>query len=511
MFLTDLAGKTMTRRHAAAPLPSCVIIAFVLFSAARAVEWHNWRLPFYTIASEMDAASSSPSGMFWDDLSATTVFNPALWPQAGSAARNHWELEPAVSFGTQAPYNNDSLYSQLEVRSDVRYRNLLVRNTLCADRRYDFDPLYPAHPGRFARGRIEEAYAQMDWRYAFVRFGRLLRNWGPFVDRSLIVSSNPYSYDGLEWGVHSCGVFEFRQLFAAFASNSHFTDSNDNRPGRFFAAHSLNVMFGKWATLGVFESFVFRRNDGFPDFQYVNPFSVYTVLNMNQEGDGNSMLGFQWKVRPGMENLSFKGQLLIDDFQVDRTTTGDQEPTHWGIDAEIFWRDCLPIAQRHCFKAGYWRTSEWVYTVGDNNTADGQGYTYLEKGLGWPTNDGDDLYAGFSIIGENFWAGTATIAYGRQGRNGVTGRWHDSDPGNIEGLPFDYRSGGFPSGIVQKTISLSLEAMGYYRDSMDVRIGIVNQLIRNKNNIVSAGFVYAPVLTVALGFHFTAFNIALPE
>jgi hypothetical protein len=476
-----------------------------------AVEWHNWRLPYYTIASEMDAASSSPSGMFWDDLSAAPVFDSTLWPSAKSVSNNHWELEPALSFGTQAPYNNDSLYSQLEMRSDIRYRNLLVRNTLCADRRYDNDSLYPAHPGRFARGRIEEAYAQMDWSYGFVRFGRLVRNWGPFVERSLTLSSNPYSYDGLEWGVHS-NLFEFRQLFAAFATNSHFSDSNDNRPGRFFTAHSLNVMLGKWTTLGVFESFVFRRNNGFPDFQYVNPFSVYSVLNLNQEGDGNSMLGFQWKVHPGMENLSFKGQILLDDIQVDRKTSADKsEPAHWGIDAGVFWRDCLPIAQRHLFKIGYWRTSEWVYTVDDNNTADGQGYTYLEKGLGWPTNDGDNLYAGFSIIGRNFWAATATVAYGRQGQNSVTSRWYDSDSGNIAGVPFDYRLGSFPSGIVQKTISLSFEAMGYYRNYMDVRIGIVNQLIRNKNHIVSAGFVYSPMVTAETGFHFSAFNIALPK
>ena len=50
------------------------------------------------------------------------------------------------------------------------------------------------------------------------------------------------------------GVFEFRQMFAAFATNSHFTDSADNQAGRFFAAHALNVMFRKWATLGVFET-----------------------------------------------------------------------------------------------------------------------------------------------------------------------------------------------------------------------------------------------------------------
>jgi hypothetical protein len=270
-------------------------------------------------------------------------------------------------------------------------------------------------------------------------------------------------------------------------------------------------MLGKWTTFGVFESYVFRRNNGFPEFQYVNPFSVYSVLDLNQEGDGNATLGFQWKIHPGMENLSFKGQLLLDDIQIDHKALADRKPTLWGIDAGVFWRDCLPIMQHHLFKMGYWRTSEWVYTVMDDKRDDGQDITYLGKGLGWPTNDGDNLYAGFSIIGRNSWAATATVAYGRQGQESVTSRWYDNDSGNIQGLPFDYRSDLFPSGIVQKTISLSLEGMAYYKNYMDIRIGIVNQLIRNKNHIVSAGFVYSPMVTAEIGFHFSDFNIALPK
>jgi hypothetical protein len=496
---------------------SLLVLLGSLLSSAVAVEWHNWRLPYYTIAAEMDLVSSSPSGMFWDDLparlpsgAAIPLFDSTLWPSAGSVSSNHWELEPALSFGTQAPYNNDSLYSQLEVRSDIRYRNLLVRNTLCADRRYDDDPFYPAHPGRFARGRIEEAYVQIDWHFGFLRFGRMLRNWGPFIDRSLLLSSNPYSYDAFEWQVHS-SVFEFRQMFAAFVSNDHFIDSADNKPGRFFAAHALNVMLGKWATLGVTETYVFQRQNGFPDFQYINPFSIYSVLDLNQEGNGNLMLGFQWKIHPFLENVSLKGQLLLDDIQVDKKIATDKEPTHWAIDAGVYWRDGLPLPLHHLLKAGYQRRSEWTYTVPDDNTSNGEGYTYLSKSLGFPKNDGDNLYAGFSCIGKNFWAATATIAYGREGQNTVTSRWHDSDPGNIVGLPFDYNIAGFPSGIIQRTTSLSLEAMAYYKNYADIRIGFANRWIKNNNNRASAGFIYAPLFTSEISVHFSGLSIGLPR
>ena len=137
-----------------------VLLAGACVSGLGAVELHNWRLPYYQIASEMELASSSPSGMFWDDLGAAGIFDPAMLPDTGAFHQNHWTLEPAYSLGAQdpAPSARTPVFWQLEVLNDIRYRNLLLRQTLAADRRYDYDPLYPASTDRFARGRIEEAY-----------------------------------------------------------------------------------------------------------------------------------------------------------------------------------------------------------------------------------------------------------------------------------------------------------------------------------------------------------------
>jgi hypothetical protein len=481
-------------------------------STANAVEWHNWRLPYYTLAAEMELLPGSPSGMFWDDLGVPLVYDPAMLPDTAIYKRNHWAVEPAYSAGvaSPAPASGRPLFWQLEAVNDFRYRNLTARQTLHADRRYDYDPLFPAHPDRFARGRIEEAYLQLDWRYGFVRFGRLLRNWGPFVDRSLLVSSNPYSYDALEWQVHS-SIFEFRHLFAAFAQSGRFADSADNRSGRFFAAHALNVMFKKWVTIGITETMVFRRADGFPDFQYVNPFSVYSVTNTNQEGGGNLMLAFQWNIHPGLENLSLRGQVALDDFQVDDKIATDKEPSHWGIDAGLYWRDFSRLPAHHLLKIGYQRRSEWIYTVTDNDRAWGEGYTYLSKGLGSPKNDGDSLWAGFSVIGKKWWAGSASFSYAREGEKSVASRWQDNDPGNITGVPYDYRENKFPSGTVQSTFALSLDGAAYFKDYADVRVGIANRWIRNRNHVPGTGATYSPLFTMEVGVHFSDIFMRLPE
>jgi hypothetical protein len=338
----------------------------------------------------------------------------------------------------------------------------------------------------------------------------MLSNWGPFEDRSLLLSSNPYSYDALEWQVHS-SLFEFRHLFAAF-NQSPRPSVSDNLAGRYFAAHALNLMLGRWGSFGILESMLFRRERGFPDFQYINPFSIYTVLNTNQEGNGNLMLGFQWNLHPGIDKLSLKGQLVVDDIQVDNSAATDQEPNHWGVDAGMYWRDCLPLPLRHLVKAGYRRASEWMYTVSDDNMDNGEGYTYLGKSLGYPKNDGDILWAGFSVVGKKYWAGNAVVSYSRDGEKTVTSRWQDSEgPDSLRGVPYDYTVGQFPSGTVERTVSFTLEALVHFRDYIDGRIGIDNRWVRNKGNIQTEGFSFDPRFSVELSLHWTGFYHPLPE
>jgi hypothetical protein len=268
-------------------------------------------------------------------------------------------------------------------------------------------------------------------------------------------------------------------------------------------------MFGRWATVGITEAVVFRRAESFPDFQYVNPFSVYSVTNTNQEGTANLLLGFQWNVRPGIENLSVCGQFALDDFQVDNTLATDREPPHWGLDAGVYWRDCLPVPLRHLLKAGYQRRSEWLYTVRDADMDGGEGYTYLSRGLGAPRNDGDSLWAGFSVAGRKWWIGSVALSYGRQGERTDTSRWRDSEPGNVPGLPFDYQTKRFPSGIVQSTITFSLEGAAHYKNLADVRLCFANRWIRNSGNRYLPR-TYDPVLSIEAGVHFSGF-LRLPE
>ncbi|MCU0608750.1 MAG: hypothetical protein MUF22_03150, partial [Chitinispirillaceae bacterium] len=213
---------------------------------------------------------------------------------------------------------------------------------------------------------------------------------------------------------------------------------------------------------------------------------------------------------PGIEKLSLRGQLALDDFQVDNEAVGDQEPSHWGIDAGVYWRDPLLLPMHSLLKAGYCRRSEWLYTVPDNNMEAGEGYTFLSKSLGYPKNDGDEIWVGASVIGKTPWVGSAMISYGREGDKNVNSFWFDNIPGNTPGLPFDYAAGQFPSGTVMNTVSFSLEGSAYVCAFADASFMINNRWIKNKNHQATP-FVYAPVFSASLGLHLSNLHFALPQ
>jgi hypothetical protein len=503
----SFSNETVLFNYAIRLTSTFLILLFSVSFKTEAVQLENWRLPFFKFASDMEmTTTSSPSAMFWDDIEGAGIFEKSLWPDSSLAFRNHWTLEPAVTSGlySSAPEEQKSIW-HMDLLNDIRYRNFFVRQVLDVDTRYKYDAYYPASKDRGAQGIIGEAYAQLNWKYGFFRLGRLKRNWGPFADRSLILSSNPYAYDAFEWQVHS-SFFEFRQLFSAFPySRSYWDTDNGNSLQRYLAAHSLNVIFGPWATVGITETMLFARKSGFPDLQYINPFSIYTVTNTNQEGSGNLMLAFQWNIHPAIKELSFKGQILIDDIQVDKKIVTDNEPNHWGTDLGIYWRNLVPVDLPNLVKAEYIYRSEWLYTVTDDNGDNGERYTYLSKSIGYPQNDGDRLSAGFQIVGKKYWAAEIDGFFSHQGIRSVKSRWNDSQPGNIPGLPAD------SAYTMEKTVGISVGGLSYFRNYASVNLKADLAWVRNKDNIPGTRYEFNPSVSAEISLHFSNFRLLLPE
>jgi len=465
-----------------------------------------WKQQFFNTAQLFDSIQSSPSSMFWDETRGGGIGSPKLWETRDTG--NYLHLEPAVQghFSNNKDFEDGSSVAfSGDLVIDVRFKNFFIRQTLDVDSRYNEDnDKYRWKTDRGAAGRIAEAYLQVNHHYGFFRLGRLKRNWGPFVDRSVILSSNPHTYDAFEWQLAG-SFFEFRHLFSAFPyARSQYDTKDPDGTGpqiqRYFTAHSLNLMIKDWVVLGITETVIFGRKNGFPDFQYINPFSIYTVTNTNGEGTGNLMLGFQWKIYPFTKKIAIKGQVCIDDIQVDNEDVADQEPSHWAGDFEIALRNPLKIKMLNALSFNYRYLSRFVYLVDNNNTSSGERYTYLEKGLGYPRNDGDRWSVNLDIINQNWWMARVGAAYGRNGGNGIDSSWNTD-----EGYNGYRRETILRSDSAEHVIELYLNGSAYFAPFVALHVGINNQWIKNKGNKKTSAFEYDPRVYLELTLQYPGY------
>jgi hypothetical protein len=270
-------------------------------------------------------------------------------------------------------------------------------------------------------------------------------------------------------------------------------------------------MLGSLGSVGIMETILFTRSSGLPDLQLINPFSIYTVINTNGEGIGNLMLGLQWDLHPPIRRISLKGQIILDDFQVDNKLPTDQEPTHWGMDVGAYISDVLPLQLPHTFSLEYRYLSRWLYTVDPLNTTQGERYSYLGRSIGEPTNDGDRLNFSFFTAGKSIWTATGGISFTRQGENSLWSMWKNiSKDSLVAPNSLGYRrEPEFPSGIVERIIDAYIDARAYYRTIADVRLRLDNRWTKNKNNALSPT-LYDPMISFTISLHYSNFFVSLP-
>jgi len=482
----------MTQKTIAALFVLCILFR------AGSVPLENWRMPFFKIAAEQNEIAGSPSGMFWDDIGYSSIMSKSLRPDTSRFSRNHWMLEPAFSTAV----SNDTFVTgkhqniHFDLLSDFRFKNFSVRTVLDVDQSNKSDPGFVWKTDRIAAGLIEEAYLQYTGKYGFARLGRLKRCWGPFYDRSILLSNYPFAYDAFEWQFHT-SFLEFRHLFSALPRLYSWKDTGGPNKDRYLVAHALNFMFGRWASVGVSETVLFSRESGLPDLQLVNPVSIYSVINTNAEGPANLMLGFQGWVHPFTDKITFKGQVVFDDFQVDDASIMDKEPMHWACDAGFYWVDPLLIPLNHHLSIEYRYLSKWMYTVSNGNTYNGERYTYLGRSLGYPENDGDWFRAAFTAVGKNYWAATAGLCVARKDTCTVMTPWFSDTLGYTKEERLSKRA------HLKTTIAPFIEAHGYFRDYCDIHFGFESRWIRDKKE--GDDYSYDPRLSLTVSIHYCDF------
>ena len=133
--------------------------------------------------------------------------------------------------------------------------------------------------------------------------------------RSILLSdfSANYLYLKLNWRV---GKFQLQNIFAETAAQTATQISGDNLvPKKYIATHYLGFRPFKKLQVGLFESVVFHRENGF-ELQYLNPIILYRTVEAYIGSPDNVLLGFdtKWNFAKGFQ---LYGQFLLDEFKFD--------------------------------------------------------------------------------------------------------------------------------------------------------------------------------------------------
>ena len=128
--------------------------------------------------------------------------------------------------------------------------------------------------------------------------------------RSLLLSdySNNYFYLKLNtkiWRIN------YQNLFAELTQD-HSPVANNLFKKKFMASHHLSINILKNLNVGLFESVIFARDNGF-ELQYLNPLILYRTVEQMLGSPDNVVLGMTWRY-DFLKRLSFYGQVVIDEF-----------------------------------------------------------------------------------------------------------------------------------------------------------------------------------------------------
>lgn len=354
---------------------------------------------------------------------------------------------------------------------------------LSLDRARALDPAYTGKKYRGLAGETALAALFYTGHKATVTLGRLRPVWGP-RPVNLILSETADPLDLLA-ASYRTGRLAFHFLFARLDKSR--PDSLDRirfpnyafNDNRYLAAHRLDLKLHRRLRVGVTETILFGGEGRPPELYYLNPLQIFHGVQINEKTDDNTIVGFDFTALPGWGTVLY-GQAIVDDFQLDDKSQGDQEPNEWGLMAGVFKagrvRSLLPDLRLEYIHL----TNRTYHQLYPRNR-----YLHHDKPLGHPLGPDADsvaLTARFWPDG-NIWI-ECELAYRRHGEGSLHASW--DEPWMAVTGHYDEP---FPTGVVEKTAAVALRAggflplAGYPANHLFFSLDAGWKDIKNRNNV----------------------------
>ncbi len=189
------------------------------------------------------------------------------------------------------------------------------------DRDLAENPYYAGKKWNDITGFTEAAYVVLTGKRWEVKLGRDHLAWGPGTDH-LILNDGPRGIDQFSFRVR----WRWGQFSALVGQLSDEADSTGERSSRFLSGHRLEVLPWPWLRVGLSETLLFT---GGVRLGSMNPFLPYYGELVNENSEGNGLLGLDVSVYPAPHWQAY-GEILLDDVQLENKTPKDLEPAEWG-------------------------------------------------------------------------------------------------------------------------------------------------------------------------------------
>ncbi|MFP4458248.1 MAG: capsule assembly Wzi family protein [Candidatus Zixiibacteriota bacterium] len=241
---------------------------------------------------------------------------------------------------------------------------------------------------------------------------------------------------------------------------------------RYLAGHKAELYFDKFS-LYFIESVVYGGESRPPEPHYILPITWMHGEQLNSGIDDNTFISAGGKLN--LNNFLFEAEFMIDDYQYEKESIGDQEPNELGLSVYGEYADEL---------FGKWINYSVLYEGITNRTYNQRfetnRYLYKNKPIGSQIgNDADIIRIRVDYWYSPFCIFSLTEEFGRQGEGGIYNDWDspwDTDSSMTYTEPF-------PTGIIEKRQTTRLDIFGFWNNHLNYNLFFSYSDFKNFNNI----------------------------
>jgi len=332
----------------------------------------------------------------------------------------------------------------------IQFNDKIRLNTIYrVDPEADNDPRYDGKSWGGIAGFAE--YAMIDYSGENLKagFGLKRLSWGYGSTGNLIFDKNSMPMTNFYIG-YKRSIFNY-EFIAGFLSplageidSSEYNVDFFPETQRYLSAHSLTIRPSDCFSISLRESVIYGGPGRRFELAYSFPMIWYHGYQLNSRIDDNTLFSFGVDYRY-RGRLWLYGELLIDDFQVEKKTRGDYEPDEIGFIVGGEFYD-VPIT-RSTIAFEYARINNRTYNQGRPHNR----YINRNMPIGYQSGPDSDLLEGRL----SYWLHeelkiTLTSQYSRKGEGRIDADW------STPWLDIDKYSEPFPTGVIEKTSSSSL-------------------------------------------------------